>query len=116
MCPDARESEPPRVEPPDWLLSAVLRGHLFLTQRVVRYGWLLKKWRRRGWKPRDFAPVYALGWLLIIAGGYALSPLWIGEAWASVPVLLVAGWRYLDILLWYLGLLLECPTHPLCAR
>ena len=58
-------------------------------------------------KSRDFAPVYALGWLSIIAAAYALSPLWVGGVWVLVPVLVVAAWRYLDIVLWYLGLLLN---------
>jgi hypothetical protein len=99
--------ESPPVGAADWLLRSVLRGHLDLTRHVVLYGHLLKTWTARGRSSRDFTPAYTLAWLLVLAAVYSLSPIWAGRTWTYLPVLLIAAWRYLDLTLWYLGLLIN---------
>jgi hypothetical protein len=106
----AESSRDQYVEEPDWLLRVVLDALLVITQKVVPYGYLQRRWTDSGRRSADFTPVYTLAWLAVLATTYGLSPLWVGGSWELAPVLFVAAFRYVDLTVWYLALLLR-RTH-----
>ncbi|HEX3910133.1 MAG TPA: hypothetical protein VHW67_05465 [Solirubrobacteraceae bacterium] len=99
-------------------VEAVLGG-IDAAQRISLYGPLLKVWSRKENTNRrraQVAPAYVIGWLLFDALLLFASPLWIGSEVASIVCAAIAGYRFLDIVLFQLEVMLSRkPEHKVFA-
>jgi hypothetical protein len=79
-------------------------------QRLSLYGPLLRTWARKEDTNRrraQVAPAYVLGWLLVDLAMLLSSRSWLESSLATVAVVAIAGYRFLDIVLYQLRLMLS---------
>jgi hypothetical protein len=79
-------------------------------QRCSLYGPLLSAWARNEDTNRrraQVAPAYVLGWLLVDLALLLSSPVWLESSLATIVAVAIAGYRYLDIVLYQLRIMLS---------
>lgn len=107
------------VGAPEYAFVNAVLGMIDFAQRISLYGPLLRLWSRRENTNRrraQVAPAYVSGWLLLDFALLFTSPLWIGSEPASIACAAVAGYRFLDIVLFQLEVMLSRrPEHKVFA-
>jgi hypothetical protein len=85
-------------------------GIIAALQRLSLYGPLLSTWARNEDTNRrraQVAPAYVLGWLLVDLALLLSSPVWLESSLATIVAVAIAGYRYLDIVLYQLRIMLS---------
>jgi diadenosine tetraphosphate (Ap4A) HIT family hydrolase len=90
---------------PHWIVRAIVTAHRWFNARLSPYGPLVESvWRR---DPAAFAPVYVLLWLLALAALLAISTIDGLPTWLRVVISAAAAFRWVDAVLYELGVLLD---------
>jgi len=92
---------------PHPIVRGVVTAHRWFDRRLSLYGPAIRHvWPDR-WDATNFAPVYVAGWAVVLGILFAISAAADLPAWARVLIALIAAFRWVDAVLYEVGILLD---------